>query len=109
MAKAGNLIALIILIVLVAVVAAIGFVAYSIAHDVGHKTRQKLERKNVSFSRDGMKVGVKEVTREQQEDAAQSVLTKVWNNSSQSPALGSGQGSKTPSGTPGAEKRNPYV
>ena len=71
MAKSSDLIPLIILIVLVAIIAAVGFVAYTIAHDVGHKTRQKLERKNVSFSRDGMKVGVREVSREQQEDAAQ--------------------------------------
>ncbi|OQV04412.1 hypothetical protein CLAIMM_09300 [Cladophialophora immunda] len=112
MAKFGDLIALFVLIILVAVVVAVGFVAYTIAHDVGHKTRQKLERKNVSFSRDGMKVGVKEVTREQQEDAAQSVITKIWNNSNwpgyQSPIMGWGQASKTPAATPGAEKRNPF-
>lgn len=71
MAKAGAIISVILLLLVVAIVAAIGFVAYSIAHDVGHNTRQKLERKNVSFSRQGMKVGVKEVTIEQQEDAAQ--------------------------------------
>ncbi|EXJ66995.1 uncharacterized protein A1O5_09641 [Cladophialophora psammophila CBS 110553] len=113
MAKTGDLIALLILIILIAILAAVGFVAYTIAHDVGHHTRQKLERKNVSFSRDGMKVGVKEVTREQQEDAAQSVITKIWNNSNwpayQSPLLGWAQGNKTPAATPGPEKRNPYV
>ncbi|KIW89078.1 uncharacterized protein Z519_10563 [Cladophialophora bantiana CBS 173.52] len=113
MAKTGDLIALLILIILVAILAAVGFVAYTIAHDVGHHTRQKLERKNVSFSRDGMKVGVKEVTREQQEDAAQSVITKIWNNSNwpayQSPLLGWGQGNKAPAATPGPEKRNPFA
>ncbi|OAL17640.1 hypothetical protein AYO22_11430 [Fonsecaea multimorphosa] len=80
MAKTRDLVPLIILIVLVAIIAAVGFVAYTIAHDVGHKTRQKLERKNVSFSRDGMKVLVKEVSREQQEDAAQrwSIYDGQW-------------------------------
>ncbi|KAJ4539206.1 hypothetical protein HRR76_003904 [Exophiala dermatitidis] len=68
---AHQIVSLIILLVVVGVLAAIGFVAYSIAHDVGHHTRQKLEKKNVSFSRQGMKVGVKERTLEQQEDAAQ--------------------------------------
>ena len=71
MAQVSSIIPLIILIVVVAILGAVGFVAWSIAHDVGHHTRAKLERKNVSFSRDGMKVGVKEVTREQQEDATQ--------------------------------------
>ncbi|OCT44004.1 hypothetical protein CLCR_00140 [Cladophialophora carrionii] len=108
MAKTSNLIPLIILVIVLGVVAVVGFVAYSIANEVGEKTRQKLERKNVSFSKEGMKVGVKHVSQEQQEDAAQSVITKVWNNAAwpnyQSPMLGWGQGSKTP--TP-AEKRNP--
>lgn len=71
MAKIGSIIPLIILFIVIAILAAIGFVAYSIAHDVGKQTRQKLERKNVSFSRDGMKVGVKEVSIEQQEDKTQ--------------------------------------
>lgn len=71
MAKLGSIVPLIILFFFVAVIAAIGFVAYSIAHDVGHQTRAKLERKNVSFSRDGMKVGVKAVSTEQQEDKTQ--------------------------------------
>jgi hypothetical protein len=71
MANLGSIIPLIIFLIFIAVLAAIGFVAYSIAHDVGHQTREKLERKNVSFSRDGMKVGVKEVSIEQQEDKTQ--------------------------------------
>lgn len=62
---------MIILFIVLAILTAVGFVAYSIAHDVGHKTRQKLERKNVSFGRDGMKVGVKELSVEQQEDKTQ--------------------------------------
>ncbi|KAL2423257.1 hypothetical protein ABEF95_001763 [Exophiala dermatitidis] len=92
---AHQIVSLIIVFVVVGVLAAIGFVAYSIAHDVGHHTRQKLEKKNVSFSRQGMKVGVKERTLEQQEDAAQSVITKIWNNSSwpgYKSRLGWGQG-----------------
>lgn len=71
MAKLGALVPLILTLILVAIVAAVAFVVWSIAHDVGHQTRQKLERKNVSFSRDGMKVGVKELSREQQEDKTQ--------------------------------------
>jgi hypothetical protein len=71
MAKSSNLVPFVILIVVLGVLAVVGFVAWSIAHEVGHKTRQKLEHKNVSFSKDGMKVGVKHKSQEQQEDAAQ--------------------------------------
>jgi len=108
MAKSGSIVPFIILLIAIAILAVVGFVAYSVAHDVGHKTRQKLEKKHVSFSRDGMKVGIKEVSIEQQEDATQSVITKIWNHSSW-PAyqsrLGWGQATGA---TPVAEKRNPY-
>jgi hypothetical protein len=68
---ANSIVSLVLLLIAVTVLAVVGFVAWSIAHEVGHKTRQKLEKKHVSFSRQGMKVGVKEVTVEQQEDATQ--------------------------------------
>ncbi|EXJ85704.1 hypothetical protein A1O1_06072 [Capronia coronata CBS 617.96] len=112
MAKSGSIVSFIILLIVVALVAAIAFVAYSIAHDVGHKTRAKLENKNVSFSRSGMKVGVKQRTTEQQEDAAQSTIMKIWYHASW-PAyqsrLGWGQDPKagSPKTTPSTEKRNP--
>ncbi len=70
MAK-SNLIPLIILVIVLAVLAVVGFVVYSIVTEVSNTTRQKLERKNVSFSKEGMKVGVKHVSQEEQEDAAQ--------------------------------------
>jgi hypothetical protein len=69
--SAGKLVPLIIFVLVAAVLAAVGFVAYSIANDVGSQTRKKMEKKNISFTKDGMKVGVKEVTQEQQGDSAQ--------------------------------------
>ncbi len=71
MSQAGHIISFIILVIVIGLVAVVGLVAYQIAHDVGHNTKQKLEKKNVSFSRDGMKVGVKERTLQHEEDAAQ--------------------------------------
>ena len=68
---AANLIPLIILAVVVLAAGAIGFVAYKIATEVKGHTKEKLQKKNILFSRTGMKVGVKEVTREQQEDSTQ--------------------------------------
>lgn len=70
----GNLVPLIVLVLVLAILAAVGFVAYSIANDVSSETRKKMEKKNISFTKDGMKVGVKEVTREQQEDSTQGYI-----------------------------------
>jgi predicted membrane protein len=67
----SNLVPLIILFLILGVLAAVGFVAYSIANDVGSQTRQKMEKRNISFTKEGMKVGVKEKTAEQQTDGAQ--------------------------------------
>ena len=112
--QSGNLIPLMIFVVLLAVLAVVGFVAWTIVNEVSDKTRQKLQRKNMSFSKEGMKVGVKGKSQEEQEDQAQrwdtqchiverlydfwgpanvanSLLTKVWNNAelpgSKSPVL----------------------
>lgn len=70
MAK-GNLISFILLMLVVGVLCVVGFVVYSIATDVGHNTKKRMEKKNISLSKEGMKVGVKGRTQEQQGDSAQ--------------------------------------
>lgn len=67
----GSLVPLIITVILLAIVGAVGYVVYSIAVDVADKTSKKMEKKNMSFSKDGLKVGVKEVSAEQVGDSAQ--------------------------------------
>lgn len=69
--KGSNLAPLIILLLLVAVLAAVGYVAYTIFQDVSKNTRAKMERKHVVFSKDGMKVEVKEVQDEAYKDQTQ--------------------------------------
>lgn len=66
-----SLVPLIVLVVVVCILAFVGFVAYSIAHDVGKTTREKMEKKNFVFSKDGMKIGVKEVNEEAEKDSHQ--------------------------------------
>lgn len=68
---AQNLIPLLILLVVVGILAAFGFVLYSIAQSVGQTTREKMEKKHVLFSKDGMKVGVKELKDEDYKDRSQ--------------------------------------
>lgn len=99
---ARNLIPLILLLVFVAIIAAVGFVVYSIMQDVSKNTREKMERKNIAFTKDGMKVQVKEVRDEAYKDQTQrcvvfsllclstpadpifscSVLVNMWNHTS---------------------------
>ena len=67
----ASILPLIITFILLVFVAVVGFVAYQIACDVADKTTKKMEKKNVSLSKDGLKVGVKEVSAEQVGDSTQ--------------------------------------
>lgn len=67
----GKILPLIICAILLCIIGAVGYVAYLIATDVADKTSKKMEKKNMSFSRDGMKVGVKEISAEQVGDSTQ--------------------------------------
>ncbi|KAF5856473.1 hypothetical protein ETB97_007304 [Aspergillus alliaceus] len=78
----GSLIPLIILLVVVTILAVIGYIAWSIVQEVTRNTRSKMEKKNVVWSRDGMKVGVKELNDEDYKDRSQSVLVNMWNHTS---------------------------
>ncbi|BCS22636.1 uncharacterized protein APUU_30861S [Aspergillus puulaauensis] len=79
---ASRILPLIILFVVLAILAVVGFVVYSIVQDISDKTRDKMEKKNVMFTRDGMKVGVKEVNEEDYVDRSQSILVNMWNHTS---------------------------
>lgn len=70
MAK-SNVLPLILLLLFVAVLAAVGFVVYSIVQGVSKTTREKMEKKNVVFTKDGMKVNVKEIKDEAYKDRTQ--------------------------------------
>ncbi|KAJ5551195.1 hypothetical protein N7535_000862 [Penicillium sp. DV-2018c] len=79
---ARNLVPLILLLVFVGILAAVGFVVYSVMQDVSKNTREKMERKNIAFTKDGMKVQVKEMKDEAYKDRTQSVLVNMWNHTS---------------------------
>jgi len=113
---------LIIFFLVLCVLAGLAFVVYSIVNEVTNTTRQKMEKRNISFSKEGMQVKMKHRTAEQESDAAQNVLTKVWSAASPPPLkeskswLGGSSGStntsaaSTPAGTPSVntEKRKPF-
>ena len=67
----GKLVPLVILFLVLAFAAFIGYAAYTIATDVADKTSKKMEKKNVSFGKEGMKIGVKEIKTENYVDQTQ--------------------------------------
>ncbi len=67
----SKLVPLVVLFTVLAFVAFIGYATYTIATDVADKTSKKMERKNVSFGKEGMKIGVKEVKNENYVDQTQ--------------------------------------
>lgn len=68
---ARNIVPLILLLVFVGILAAVGFIVYSIVQDVSKNTREKMERKNMTFTKDGMKVQVREIKDEAYKDQTQ--------------------------------------
>ncbi|KAE8352879.1 hypothetical protein BDV28DRAFT_118920 [Aspergillus coremiiformis] len=78
----GSLVPLIVLLVVVTVLAVIGYITWSIVQEVTRNTRSKMEKKNVVWTKDGMKVGVKELNDEDYKARSQSVLVNMWNHTS---------------------------
>lgn len=58
-------------IAVVGVASFVGYVAYSIYLDIKKTTEAKMKKNNVTWTKDGMKVGVKEVSAEKQIDKTQ--------------------------------------
>lgn len=70
----SKLIPLVVLFLVLALVSFIGYIVYTIATDVANKTSKKMEQKNVSFGKEGMKIGVKEIKTENYVDQTQKYI-----------------------------------
>ena len=71
MSGLSKLVPLILLFLGVILAALVGFVVYSIVTDIADKTSKKMEKRNVTFGKEGMKIGVKEVKTENYVDKTQ--------------------------------------
>lgn len=67
----SKVVPLAIFFIVLGVAAFIGYAIYTIATDVAEKTSKKMEKKNISFGKEGMKIGVKEVRNENYVDQTQ--------------------------------------
>ncbi len=74
----SKVIPLIILVLVLGAFAFVGYHIYAIVDSIGDATNKKLEKKNVTFTKDGMKVGVKEVKTESYVDSTQRWVTSHW-------------------------------
>jgi len=82
MAGKHPLLPLLVLFLVILFLCAIGFVVYSIARDIAQKAAEKLEEKDIKFSKKGMEVRVKEYKEEDYVGATQNYLVKAWEYSS---------------------------
>ena len=71
MAEWGRIVPLIILLILVAVGAVIGLVVYGIVMEVTTKTKEKMKDNNVTMTRKGVTVALKELKDEDYKDISQ--------------------------------------
>ncbi|MCJ1400212.1 hypothetical protein MMC11_003416 [Xylographa trunciseda] len=101
---AQSLLPLIVLVTVLGFFGFVGYITYSIAQDVTSKAAKKMEEKNISFSKDGMRVGIKELDGRAEDAKVQSLLFKAWNYSSW-PAYKSRFWNKEKAGP--AQQRNP--
>lgn len=67
----SKVVPLVIFFVVLTVAAFVGYAVYTIATDVADKTSKKMEKKNISFGKDGMKIGIKELRNENYVDQTQ--------------------------------------
>lgn len=62
---------LLILFTILGILGFVGYVVYTISNDIADKTSQKMQKKNIVVTKDGMKVGVKEIREESYVDTTQ--------------------------------------
>lgn len=67
----SNLLPVFVLLLFVLAAAGVGYAVYSVAASVADTTSKKMERKHVVLTKEGMRVGVREVAREGYVDRTQ--------------------------------------
>ncbi|KAF7943460.1 hypothetical protein EAE96_011386 [Botrytis aclada] len=106
----SKLLPLLIFLIILGAFAFVGYQVYRVTQQVSKSASDKMASKNVSFTKDGVRVGVKELKNENYVDRTQGFLVKAWNLSTW-PAYQSRLGWNSPkdNGNGGkVESRKPY-
>ncbi|KAI8965533.1 hypothetical protein F5Y11DRAFT_294161 [Daldinia sp. FL1419] len=82
-----QLLPLLIILVILGGIAFVGYQIYLGATKIRDSTEKRLAKKNLVFTRDGLKVGVKYVEEEKYVDATQSWVVKAWNLGNPAPPV----------------------
>ncbi|KAG6103963.1 hypothetical protein E4U14_006023 [Claviceps sp. LM454 group G7] len=77
--KAEKLIPLLIVIVFVSAIGWVLYQVYDSATKIRDTASERMGKKNVLFTKDGVRVGVKDVQNEKYVDKTQSWVVKAWN------------------------------
>ncbi|KAG6006102.1 hypothetical protein E4U21_007399 [Claviceps maximensis] len=75
----GKLIPLLIAIIFVSAIGWVLYQVYDSATKIRDTASERMGKKNVIFTKDGMRVGVKDVQNERYVDKTQSWVVKAWN------------------------------
>ncbi|PBP26096.1 hypothetical protein BUE80_DR002936 [Diplocarpon rosae] len=75
----SKLLPLLILLIVLGGLALMGYYVYLAACGISTVASKKMENKNIVFTKDGVKVGVKELRNENYVDNTQSIMVKAWN------------------------------
>lgn len=78
----SKLVPLLVFVAVAAGAAWVGYQIYTSVTQIKGNVSEKMGRKNVVFTKDGLKVGVKHVQQEGEIDATQRYLVNAWNLSS---------------------------
>jgi len=76
---AANLVPLAILFAVVGGIAWVGYQIFLYSSELADRGVKKMEKKNVVVTKDGARVGVKEVSAEAYADKTQKAFVKTWN------------------------------
>jgi hypothetical protein len=74
-----QVIPLVVLLLFLAGAAFVGYQIYVGISKINKQARDQMAKKNVVFTKDGLRVGVKHVEQEKYVDATQSWVVKAWN------------------------------
>lgn len=77
---------LVLLLLFLGGAAFVGYQIWLAVTQVEQSARDRMAKKNVVFTKDGMRVGVKHVEQEKYVDRTQSWVVKAWNLGTQIPA-----------------------
>ena len=77
--KTRQILPLIIIVLIIAGVAWVGFQIYLSVNKIRATATERMGNKNVVFSKDGLRVGVKQVGEEKYVDSTQKWVVKAWN------------------------------